>query len=171
MRFIRIGFALTALAVSAVAGRPLRAQVPREVTLFEGARLITGDAQPSIESSAFVVEGELITRVGRKSQVAAPGARRIDLTGKTVMPPIVNTHGHPGFQRGLTYTADNFTRDTVMSDLNRALYFGVSVMQSQGIERGDVLFDIRAEQRAGKLGGARLLVRSEERRVGKECRL
>src|SRR4030095_6372917 len=87
-----------------------------------------------------------------------PGGRRVDLSGKTVMPTIVNTHGHPGFQRGLTYTADNYSRDTVISDLNRALYFGIAVVQSQCIEKGDVLFDIRAEQRAGKLGGARLLV-------------
>ena len=48
----------------------------------------------------------------------------IDLGGKTVMPAIINTHGHPGFQRGLTYVASNFTRETVMNDLNRALYFG-----------------------------------------------
>ena len=45
-----------------------------------------------------------------------------------------------------------------MNDLNRALYFGVSVVQSQGIERGDVLYGIRADQAAGTLGGAKLLV-------------
>jgi imidazolonepropionase-like amidohydrolase len=46
----------------------------------------------------------------------------------------------------------------VTNDLNRALYFGVSVVQSQGIERGDVLYRIRADQAAGTLGGAKLLV-------------
>jgi imidazolonepropionase-like amidohydrolase len=54
--------------------------------------------------------------------------------------------------------AANFTRDNVMNDLNRALYFGISVVQSQGIERGDVLYRIRADQEAGALGGAKLLV-------------
>jgi imidazolonepropionase-like amidohydrolase len=127
--------------------------------VFEGARLIAGAAGPPIDASAFLVERGLITRVGRKGEVTAPAnARRVDLTGKTVMPPIVNTHGHPGFQRGLTYTADNYTRDTVIADLNRALYFGINVVLSQGIEKGDLLYGIRAEQRAGRLGGARLLV-------------
>ena len=149
------GLAFVAVACAAPA---VLAQAP-SATLFEGARLISGDSSPAIESSAILVERGLITRVGRKGEVNAPASvRRVDLSGKTVMPTIVNTHGHPGFQRGLTYTADNYTRDTVMSDLNRALYFGIAVVQSQGIEKGDVLFDIRAEQRAGKLGGARLLV-------------
>ncbi len=74
------------------------------------------------------------------------------------MPTLISTHVHPGFQQGLTYVAANYTRDTVMNDLYRALYFGVSVVQSQGIERGDVLYRIRAEQAAGTLGGAKLLV-------------
>jgi imidazolonepropionase-like amidohydrolase len=150
---------LAALALSAVAERTTFAQSAGDVILFEGARLISGAAGPPIDASAFLVERGAITRVGGKGEVTAPAnARRVDLTGKTVMPPIVNTHGHPGFQRGLTYTADNYTRDTVIADLNRALYFGINVVLSQGIEKGDLLYDIRAEQRAGTLGGARLLV-------------
>lgn len=125
--------------------------------LYEGARLIPGDGSPAIESSAFLVEGARIARVGKKGEIALPaGARRSDLSGKTVMPTIVNAHGHPGFQRGLTYTADNFTKETIVDDLNRALYFGVAAVQSQGIEKGDVTYQVRAEQEAGRLGGARL---------------
>jgi imidazolonepropionase-like amidohydrolase len=74
------------------------------------------------------------------------------------MPTLINAHGHPGFQKGLTYSAENYTRENIIADLNRAAYFGVGAVQSQGIERGDLTFQIRAEQEAGKLGGARLLV-------------
>ena len=42
--------------------------------------------------------------------------------------------------------------------LNMALYYGISVVMSQGIERGDLAIQIRDEQLAGKLGGAQLLV-------------
>src|SRR5258706_15238440 len=42
--------------------------------------------------------------------------------------------------------------------MNRALYFGVAVVQSQGIEKGDVTYQIRADQEAGRLGGARLML-------------
>src|SRR5262245_56779550 len=55
------------------------------VTVFEGARLITGDGTAPIENSAFIVEGNLFSRVGRRGQIQIPaGARHVDLTGKTV---------------------------------------------------------------------------------------
>jgi imidazolonepropionase-like amidohydrolase len=127
--------------------------------LYEGARLIAGDGSAPIVDSAFLVENGTVTKVGRKGDVTAPrGAGRINLAGKTVMPTLINAHGHPGFQRGLTYSADNFTRENIIDDLNRALYFGVAVVQSQGIEKGDVMYQIRADQEAGKLGGARLYI-------------
>jgi imidazolonepropionase-like amidohydrolase len=127
------------------------------VVLYEGARLIAGDGSPPIADSAFLVENGTITRVGKKGALTAPGgAGRVNLTGKTVMPALINAHGHPGFQRGLTYSPDNFTRENIIDDLNRALYFGVAAVQSQGIEKGDVTYQIRADQEAGKLGGARL---------------
>ena len=114
---------------------------PAPVVLYEGARLIAGDGSAPMVDSAFLVESGTITTVGRKGDVTAPaGAGRVDLTGKTVMPTLINAHGHPGFQRGLTYSADNFTRENIIDDLNRALYFGVAVVQSQGIEKGDVTY-------------------------------
>ena len=127
--------------------------------LYEGARLIPGDGSAVIEDSAFLVENDTIARIGRKGEVTAPeGATRVDLTGKTVMPTLINAHGHPGFQRGLTYAAENFTRENIIDDLNRAAYFGVAAIQSQGIERGDVMYQIRADQEAGTLGGALLRI-------------
>ena len=68
-------------------------------TIFEGARLITGDGGEAIENSAFVVVNNQFTQVGRRGEVQAPaGAARVDLTGKTVMPTMVDLHGHLGFQ-------------------------------------------------------------------------
>ncbi len=129
------------------------------VVFFEGARLIPGDGSAAIEASAFTVQRGVIARVGRKGEVTAPpGAARVDLTGKTVMPTLISAHVHPGFQKGLTYSAANYTREMIINDLNSALYFGVSAVMSQGIERGDIAYEVRADQAAGKVGGARLLL-------------
>jgi imidazolonepropionase-like amidohydrolase len=126
-------------------------------TLYEGARLIPGDGSPAIERSAFVVENGTITRVGRQGEVSAPAAAmRVDLAGKTVMPTLIDIHTHTGFQKGATYVARNYGRDTIISDLNRALHFGVSAVVSEGIDPGDAAFTIREDQAAGRLGGARL---------------
>ena len=130
-----------------------------QTILFEGARIIPGDGGAAIENGALLVEGGGIARIGRKGEIAPPaGALRIALDGKTVMPAIVSAHVHPGFQKGLSYSAENFTRETVLDDLNRALYFGLSTAMSQGVEKGEVLYEIRAGQAAGRLGGARLML-------------
>jgi imidazolonepropionase-like amidohydrolase len=74
--------------------------------LFEGARLIVGDESAPIESAAFLVENDTITRVGRTGEVAPPdGAARVDLAGKTVMPAIIEAHGHLGYRKGASSTA------------------------------------------------------------------
>jgi imidazolonepropionase-like amidohydrolase len=129
------------------------------VVLYAGARLIPGDGSPAVAAADMLVESGVITRIGAQGSIGAPrDASRVDLTGKTIMPALVDAHGHPGFQRGLTYSADNFTRNTITDDLNRALYFGVAAVLSQGIEKGEVMYEVRAEQAAGRAGGARLLV-------------
>jgi imidazolonepropionase-like amidohydrolase len=149
-----IGLVLTAV-LAAFAVQP----VPAQTVVFEGARVIPGDGSPGMENAAILVDRGVIVRIGRTGEIAAPaGAATIALAGKTVIPAIISTHVHPGFQRGLTYSADNFTRDSVLDDLNRELYFGVSTVMSLGIEKGDVLYKIRVDQQAGRLGGARLLL-------------
>ena len=70
--------------------------------LYESARLIVGDGSAPIENGAFVVQDGRLTAIGRKDAVSAPrGATRVDLTGKTVMPALVNAHLHIGFLAGV----------------------------------------------------------------------
>jgi imidazolonepropionase-like amidohydrolase len=144
-----------AIVFAALAAAPASAQT----ILFEGARIIPGDGRSAIDNAALLVERGTIMRVGRKGEIALPpGGMRLDLTGKTIMPALISTHVHPGFQKGLAYLAENFTRATILDDLNRELYFGVSTVMSLGIETGEVMFQIRAEQALGRTGGARLLL-------------
>ena len=50
-----------------------------------------------IENATVIVEGNRITAVGPSSSVRVPaGATRIDLKGKTIMPGIIDVHGHVG---------------------------------------------------------------------------
>lgn len=152
-RAMVLGFVTLLAAVPAA-----RQAVPGGPALFEGALLIAGDGGPPVADSAFLVENGTIRRVGRRGEVQAPaGAGRVDLSGRVVMPALVNTHGHPGFQRGLTFSRENYTRDNVLDDLHRAAYFGVGVVAAQGIDPGEIVYDIRRDQARGAAGGARLL--------------
>jgi imidazolonepropionase-like amidohydrolase len=85
------------------------------------------------------------------------GAARVDLSGKTVMPTLVNAHSHPGYQNGASNSQQNYSYDNYLADLNRSLYCGVGVVMSLGIDKDDLGLKIRADQRAGKVGGAQLL--------------
>jgi hypothetical protein len=101
-------------------------------TIFEGARLITGDGRAPIENSAFVVQNDQFTRVGRRGEIEAPDAVRVDLTGKTVMPAKVDTHGHLGYENVIDGTTSkaNYTRENVIDHLERFAYMGFSAVVS-----------------------------------------
>jgi len=135
------------------------AQPRVDVVLVDGM-VITVDDRNTVAQAIAIGDGKVVA-VGSSDEIrarAGAGTRVVDLAGKAVMPALISTHVHPGFQKGVTYVAENYARDTVMNDLNRALYFGISVVQSQGIERDDVLYRIRVDQAAGTLGGAMVLV-------------
>src|SRR5437667_2050124 len=121
----------------------VRSQIPATgVTVFEGARLITGDGSAPIENSAFIVENNQITRVGRRGELQVPGAARVDLTGKTVMPAMVDLHGHIGFQNVAegTMSKETFTRENLIDHLQRLAYAGVGAIVGIGdlVSRSDL---------------------------------
>src|ERR1051326_4143396 len=127
----------SAAALTTLFAAPVPAQ-----TLFEGARLITGDGTV-IENSAFVLQGNLFGQVGRKGEVALPaGGRRVDLTGKTVMPTLVDLHGHLGYQdlANGTMSKAMFTRENLIDHLQRFAYNGVGAVVGVGdlVDRSDM---------------------------------
>jgi imidazolonepropionase-like amidohydrolase len=143
--------AAACVAAASLLAVALSAQAPRSA-FFEGATLIVGDTTPPIARSAFVVENGTITRVGRQGELTAPsGAATIDLTGKTVMPALVDVHTHLGFRRGATFSADNFSRDNIVDQLQRLAAFGVAAVGTAGTDRGDLMFTLRAR---GVVNGA-----------------
>ena len=76
--FIAVAVTLTACSSPPSSNAPPTTTPGATPTLFEGARLIIGDATPPIENSAFVVDAGRIGAVGRKGDVALPaGGTRV----------------------------------------------------------------------------------------------
>jgi imidazolonepropionase-like amidohydrolase len=111
------------------------AQQPAPATIFEGAQLIIGDGSAPVADSAFIVENGRFTAVGRNGQLRVPArAARVDLTGKTVMPAIIDAHKHLPV-----------TRDALIDQLQRFAYYGIGTVMSLGQDTGDAAFQVRAE--------------------------
>jgi imidazolonepropionase-like amidohydrolase len=122
-------------ACSGPANDPAPAPAATNLTVFEGARLIVGDGSPAIENGVFSVEHDHFVQVGRAGEVQVPeGARRVDLSGKTVMPGVVDTHTHMP-------TA----REELVDRLQQKAYYGVAAVMSLGQDTGDVAFQVRDE--------------------------
>jgi imidazolonepropionase-like amidohydrolase len=103
-------------------------------TAFEGARLIVGDGQ-TIENATFVVDETRFVAVGATGAVEVPdGAARVDLTGMTVMPAIVDAHTHL-----------STTREALIEDLESRAYFGVGAALSLGTDGEDAPLEVRDE--------------------------
>ena len=123
--------------------------------LYEGARVIIGDTSAAIEDGAFVVQNGRISAVGRKGAVALPaGAARVDLTGKTVMPAMVNVHVHIGYEGYTSWGAENHTPQNVLDHLQREAFYGVGASQSVGSSPTDQMIQFTKDQQAGKFSPA-----------------
>jgi len=127
------------------------ASAASNVVVFEGARLIVDARKAPIDDAAFLVENGRIVKVGKRGALKIPaGAVRIDLSGKTVMPALLDPHVHLGYQQGITYSAANFTRANVIDQLDRYAYAGVAAVLSMGTDLGDLPFELRAERTPGR---------------------
>src|SRR5262249_38043568 len=103
-----------------------------------------------IENAAIIVTGDRITAVGRRNEVVAPpDAVRVDVTGKTVIPALIDDHVHMGYRRGTSFTADNYTRENLPGMLDRYAWYGVAAILETGTGRGDLPYRVRTELRSG----------------------
>jgi imidazolonepropionase-like amidohydrolase/Tol biopolymer transport system component len=71
---------------------------------FTNARIITMEGEEVIENGTILVKDNRIEKIGVSSEISVPSdAMTYDVSGKTIMPGIVDAHAHiGGFRYGLT---------------------------------------------------------------------
>ncbi|HZS05490.1 MAG TPA: amidohydrolase family protein [Blastocatellia bacterium] len=125
---------------------------------FIGARVIDGTGKAPIENAVVVVRGGRIEAVGPSGKVAIPaGAERIDVSGKTIIPGLINAHGHVGATRGLLSRPEYYTRENVTEHLRLYARYGVTTVFSLGGD-GPQAIELRDAQDSPALDRARLYV-------------
>lgn len=98
MRIFRLGVALVLAALLLAGSSPAHAQArpDQDRTLaLVGGQLLDGYEAPPIHHAAVVIEGDSIVAVGPASEIdIPPDAEVINTAGKTMMPGLIDLHGH-----------------------------------------------------------------------------
>lgn len=134
---------LTASALLLVAGcGPGEDAAPTfapDAMVYEGATVITGQDAPPIENAVFVVEDGRFSVVGSAAAVTLPeGLTTVDLSGRTVIPALINTHVHLAVER-----------EARVRELRHHAYYGAGAVTSLGHDEGEAAFAVRDDPPAG----------------------
>jgi imidazolonepropionase-like amidohydrolase len=123
------------------------------VTALTHVRVIDGTGRTPLENATVLIEGNHILAIQPGSGALPAGAQVLDLQGDTVMPGLINAHGHLALVVDGQNSATAYTAENVLAELRQYESYGVTAMLSLGVNR-DLLYSIRKQQAQGKLDGA-----------------
>jgi imidazolonepropionase-like amidohydrolase len=144
------GFSFVLLAALTIS---VSAQQTGATLALVGARVIDGTGAPPIANVTVLITNGRIERVGPAASLKIPaGATRVELAGKTVIPGLINAHGHLGNgDRALT------VYDQIIQQLQLYPKFGVTTVYALG-DDGVHSVRVTRENNNGPLTRARVFV-------------
>ena len=155
---IRVSTRLMAVAagtllVAAFSFRPSLAQAPPGNTVaLTGARVIDGTGRAAVEKGTVVIRDGLLEAVGPVTSVKIPaGTTRIDVSGKTIIPGLIDSHAHLNVEQGSTIPV----RDDLVRRLRMYAMYGVTSAVSLGSTQADEMegLKLRDEQSGAQTRG------------------
>ena len=101
------------------------------VTAFTGATLWDGTGSAAVEDAVLLVDHGRIAAVGPAGEVEVPaGAQMEDLSGKTLIPGLINTHAHASDVMGLE--TGHYSRENLLRQLGLYARYGITSIASLG---------------------------------------
>jgi imidazolonepropionase-like amidohydrolase len=141
------------VAVGLILVTVLSAQSPSATVALVSARVIDGTGAAPIANATILVTNGRIERIGPTASLKVPaGATRIDVSGKTIMPGLVNAHGHLGHGDSKLPVYDQ-----IIQQLQLYAKFGVTTVYALG-DDGVQSVRVSEENDNGPLTRARLFV-------------
>lgn len=157
-QLLGIAFCFSLLACSDGADQPDSNQDANAGYLrLLGAQLIIGNGDV-IENGEMLIRDGLITYSGRIRERQLPGpVTELNLTGKTIMPAMIDAHAHLGYEGYTSWGGDNYSRENMIDHLQRYAYYGFSAVFSAGSDPDEFSLELQRSQAEGEIGGARFL--------------
>ena len=126
------------------------------VTALVGARIWDGTGAAAIPNGMMLVRDGRIMYVGARGAVPIPaGATVVNLNGRTIIPGLINTHGHVGGTLGLE--GGHYNRANLIRQLRLYAEYGITTVNSLGGDEREGIA-LRDEQSMTGLDRARIFV-------------
>ena len=114
-----------------------------------GARIVTMRGDEVIENGTILIEGDRIAAIGATASITWPaGTRTVDVSGKTIIPGLIDAHWHGPMGSELIIPQQNWVHAA-------ALAYGVTTVHDPSNDTHEI-FAAAEYQRAGKILGPRI---------------
>lgn len=127
-----------------------------KVTALVGASLIDGTGTAPLSDAVLIVRNGRVEAVGPSSSTPIPiGATIVDVSGKTITPGLIVSHGHVGGAVGLKTGPEVNTAENIENELRLYARYGVTSVASLGGDTAAAAAVAAAQDQVG-LNRARL---------------
>ncbi len=100
-------------------------------TAFTGATIIDGNGGEPIQNGILLIQNGKIISVGTREEVILPENTTVtDVSGKTIIPGLINAHGHVGEVKGIE--GGHYTEENIKDNLSIYARYGVTTVVSLG---------------------------------------
>ena len=122
-------------------------------TVLRNVVVVDGTGKAAQKNQDVVITGDRILAIRPAGLSVPKDAKVMDMKGKTIMPQIINTHGHLGLLKGTTVSSANYTEDNIRRQLLRYEAYGVGAVLALGTDHEEI-FALREASHKGTLPGA-----------------
>jgi N-acyl-D-aspartate/D-glutamate deacylase len=122
----------------------------QETAILRNVTVIDGTGTAAERNQDVMIEGGYILSITPASSSLPEGAAAVDMPDKTIMPLIVNTHGHLGILKGITMSSANYTEENIRQHLLGYEAYGVGAVLSMGTDHEEIFALREGAERSGR---------------------
>ena len=134
-------------------------QTSQSYAAYTGATIIDGNGSTPILEGVLLVSNGRVVAVGTKEDVKIPEHATVhDVAGKTIIPGLINAHGHVGDVKGIE--GGHYSRENIIDNLSIYARYGITTVVSLGGDKPDAE-SLRAVKDTANTQHARLFIAGE----------